>query len=168
MTRVRPLDPACDTEIAWVAQHMRETLIEVLGPTRGSTMYSMEWLQERVRWHLRPADCTGQVLLAEQPDGQTIGHTIVRIDQDEAGATLGLISTTYVVPAARRAGVAAALLRAGEDWLIAHGAPTLATNTSDTNWPLIRLYEKHGYQITLRAPEAHMVRLTRPVPQPGA
>ena len=161
--RVRPLDPKHEHEVTLVARRMRETLIEVLGPERGASMYTLEWLEERVRSHLRPEVYTAQVLMAEDEHGGIVGHTMVRLEEDADGETLGLVATTYVLPQARRAGVAEALLAAGEAWLIAKGASRLATNTSQTNWPLIRMYEKHGYTITFRAPELQMVQLSRAV-----
>lgn len=159
--RVRPLNPDDDAEIQLVAARMRDTLIEVLGPARGATMYTMPWLIQRVRWHLNPALCLGQVFVISDAEGDVVGHTIVRVEQDDDGGPLGLISTTYVVPERRRAGLAEALLHAGEAWLTAHGATRLATNTSETNWPLIHLYQKAGYRITHRAPDAQMVQLSR-------
>ena len=163
--RVRPLNPHDDAEILLVASRMRDTLIEVLGEARGGSMYTTEWLIDRVRWHLTPALCVGRVLVAADHDGEIVGHTIVRVepDDEDGGGTLGLISTTYVLPERRRAGLAEALLHAGEAWLLSHGATRLATNTSASNWPLIRLYEKAGYSITHRAPEVNMLQLSRPV-----
>lgn len=154
---IRPLDPARPGEVELVAHRMRDTLIEVLGPERGAAMYTPAWLRDRVRFHLEH----GAAFVAEDGAARVVGHTLVRVDRDEEGAPLGLIATTYVLPESRRAGIAAALLAAGEAWLVARGVPTIATNTSDTNTPLVRLYEKHGYRITLRAPEERMVRLTK-------
>ncbi|MBK7756285.1 MAG: GNAT family N-acetyltransferase [Deltaproteobacteria bacterium] len=160
---LRPLNPDDEAELQLVASRMRDTLMEVLGPAQGASMYTMEWLVDRVRWHLNPELCVGQVFVVEDDAGRVVGHSIVRVEPEETGGRLGLISTTYVVPERRRAGLAEALLRAGEAWLIAHGATQLATNTSETNWPLLRLYQKAGYQITDRAPEAKMVQLSRAV-----
>jgi ribosomal protein S18 acetylase RimI-like enzyme len=150
---IRPLDPASEAEIALVAERMRSTLEEVLGSGPGRSMYSLDWLRDRVRQHLDPS--RAQVFLALEAD-QVLGHTVVRLEPDQ-----GLFSTTWVQPEARRGGVAALLLDHGEHWLMAMGADTLATNTSSTNTPLLRLYEGRGYRVTTRAEE--MVRLTRRV-----
>jgi GNAT superfamily N-acetyltransferase len=160
--RVRPIAPTRNSEVELVACRMRLTLCEVLGEEAGTALYSMEWLRQRVRWHLDPASCTGQVFLAEDAAGAILGHTIVRLDADDAGTPLGLFSTIYVVPDARRRGIASRLLRAGEAWLIRHGMATAVTNTSAANVKLIRLYEKHGY--TLIAAHGEMVRLGRALP----
>jgi hypothetical protein len=67
--RVRPLAQT-DEEIAWVARHMRETLIEVLGNERGETMYTLAWLDNRVREHI---------------DGRLEGAIFVAVDEARLG-----------------------------------------------------------------------------------
>lgn len=88
-----------------------------------------------------------------------MGHTVVRVDADDAGAPLGLFSTTYVAPATRRGGVASALVRAGEAWLAGRGTTRAVTDTGAHNGPLLRLFQKHGYVVV--AAEGEMVRLGR-------
>lgn len=154
---VQPLDPVDDAGIALVAQRMRATLEEVLGAERGHAMYSLDWLQQRVRWHLDPEHCTGAVFLATDTAGVVVGHTIVRVET--ALSSTGLFSSTYVVPAARRGGVAALLLDRGERWMRDHRLTRAATNTAATNGPLISLYQDRGYRIVLA--EGEMVRLSR-------
>jgi len=153
---IRELDPACDDEVVLVASRMRATLVEVLGKTRGEDMYSMAWLQERVRSHLGPGS-NGNVFLACQR-GEVVGHTIVRLEQDD-GETYGLFSTVYVAPGHRRNHIAGSLLQHGEGWMRGRGLKRAATNTAQTNDKLIGLFEKHGYAITLRVDE--MVHLSR-------
>ena len=157
------LDPADEARLEIVATRMRRTLMEVLDDETGRAMYSMDWLRDRVRWHLDPARCTGQVFLALDRDEDVCGHTIVRLEVDEHGRSVGLFSTTYVAPEARRLGVAKALLETGERWLIERGVQTLATNTAEDNERLIRLFEQRGYAIVLRVPDRKMVRLERTV-----
>lgn len=160
--RIRPMDPGSETELELVASRMRLTLQEVLGEEAGAALYSLEWLRQRALWHLNPASCTGQIILAEDAGGAIVGHTIVRLDADDTGTPIGLFATTYVVPEARRRGIASRLLLAGEAWLIEHGMATAVTNTGAANVPLIRLYEKHGYAII--AAHGEMVRLGRALP----
>lgn len=50
--KIREIDPILINEIELVATRMRQTLVEVLGPEKGTALYTMEWLLERVRWHL--------------------------------------------------------------------------------------------------------------------
>lgn len=145
---LREIDPTSDAEIDLVAERMRATLIEVEGEENGIALYSMDWLRERVRWHLDPNQAVAQVLLAEDKDGVILGHTIVRREFEQDGREYGLVSTTYVLPESRRAGVAEALLYAGEEWMRSLGLGICATWTSSTNHKLIRMYEKHGYRQT--------------------
>jgi len=139
---------------------MRETLIDVLGRERGESMYSLDWLRDRVRWHLAPETCTGEVFLAES-GGDVVGHAIVRLDVDDEGRPIGLFSTFWVEPASRRQGIAEALLQSGEAWLTARGMTTLCANTAETNERLLALLEKHGYSVAFRAPEVGMVQMSK-------
>lgn len=165
---VRPIDPRADEEVALVAHRMRETLIEVLGEERGGTMYSMDWLVQRVRWHLDPGSVVGQVFVAETAAGDIVGHTIVRIEpdahddppaSDAGGQEIGLFSTTFVDPSVRRLGVATQLLDAGERWMRERGMPLSVTYTDADNVKLQRLYIRHGY--TLSEMPEHFVKLTK-------
>ena len=162
IVELKQTDTDAAAHIHLVATRMRQTLIEVLGQERGPTMYSLPWLVDRVEFHLDPARSTGAVLLAlDGRNAAVIGHTIVRVEAQADCPRLGLFSTIYVVPEKRRAGVARALVAAGETWLLAHDVHALATNTGKDNVKLIRLFEGHGYQIAVRTEE--MVQLRRDV-----
>ena len=150
MHSIRAIDPASDAEINLVAQRMRLTLIEVEGEAAGTALYTMDWLRERVRWHLDPALVIAQVFLAIDVGGVIVGHTIVRVETDGDGGRFGLFSTTYVQPESRKDGIANALLLHGEQWMRALGLPSAATWTSASNIKLIGLYAKHRYAITER------------------
>jgi GNAT superfamily N-acetyltransferase len=115
--------------------------------------------RDRVRFHLDPTRSTAAIFLADAEHGAIAGHTIVRIERDDSGQPFGLFSTTYVEPAARRAGVARLLLLRGEQWMGERGMSLAATDTSETNTKLIRLYEGHGYAIVVR--DGGMVRLAK-------
>jgi GNAT superfamily N-acetyltransferase len=145
---IRAINPLSAAEIDLVAQRMRATLIEVEREDTGTALYSMDWLRERVRWHLDSAQVAACVFLAEDNSGVILGHTIIRREFEQDGREYGLISTTYVIPESRRLGVADALLRAGEEWMRSLGLGSCATWTSSTNLKLIRMYEKHGYRQT--------------------
>lgn len=157
--RIRPINPKRSDEIALVATRMRATLVEVVHPEKGQTMYTMAWLQDRVRWHLDPTQCDGEVFVAEGQDGEIIGHTIVRVGRHEDGQRFGLFSTFYVAPDARHQGLGGALLDRGEAWMRQRALPEAATFTADTNAPLIALCEGRGY-LAQPAP-SDMVRLSR-------
>ena len=162
---LRDLDPAREADFDWVALGMHLTLVEVEGE-KGRETYSLAWARTRLREMLdRPRPYRAQVFLAVAADdpGFIVGHTILRLNTMPDGRIYGLVSTTYVDPAHRRAGLADRLLDRGEDWLRGQGMTELATWTSSTNVRLIRLYEKHGYAVTESGPngETMMVRLTK-------
>jgi GNAT superfamily N-acetyltransferase len=79
---IRPINPDSSTEIELVAARMRQTLIEVISEEVGSSMYTMEWLIQRAKFHLDPAQCDGQIFVAELPSGEIVGHTIVRVEKE--------------------------------------------------------------------------------------
>jgi len=120
---------------------MRDTLVEVLGEERGGSMYTHEWLVNRVKFHLDSEQCSGEVYVAESED-KIIGHTILRLEDD-----FGLFSTIYVVPEHRRSNVATVLIEQGEAWFRTHGMKTTRTYTDEHNDPLIKLFEGHGYEV---------------------
>lgn len=177
---IRAARASSDHEIDLITSRMRLTLMEVLGDEAGAALYPMDWLRARVRFHLDPQQCLAAVYLAESDAGEIIGQSIVRVEParpeqparsarsndavptDEASAAdeeYGLMSTIYVVPAARRSGVAEQLVTQVEAWIRAQGLSRAATNTGRHNDKLIRLFEKRGYTITLRSKD--MVQLSR-------
>jgi GNAT superfamily N-acetyltransferase len=165
---LREIDAASAAELEWVAQGMRRTLMEVEGDEVGGSLYTLDWLRARARWHLEPASCTGAIFVAADagaPGAGLGGYTIVRVETDEDGRRFGLFSTTFVDPAHRRAALASRLLLRGEQWMAAQGLPSAATWTSSTNERLIGLYAKHGYARATSGPNdltgTLMVRLEK-------
>jgi GNAT superfamily N-acetyltransferase len=157
---VRPIDPGSEQEIDVVAERMRATLAEVLGDD-GYNMYTWDWLRSRVRWHLQSDQCAGRVLLAVDSTDAIIGHVIARVEEPLTTTPVGLISTIYVCPSFRRRGVAKALLDAVEAWLTDQRVASFATDTSESNRPLIELFVQRGYAVTFHSAEKQMVRLSR-------
>jgi len=154
--RLRDLDPLSEAEITLVAERMGATLVEV----EGQELYDLDWRIARVRWHLEAANVEARVVLGIDEGGAIVGHTILRV---ELG--LGLVSTSYVIPQARRQGFAAAFLQDAEAWFRARQLPLTATWTSSTNEPLIALYGRHGFAEDQRGPNdftgTMMVRLAK-------
>ena len=146
--RIRDIDSSSQEEIHLVAERMRQTLIEVLGEEVGGNMYPMDWLVQRVQFHLDPQQCTGRVFVSEDAEGHITGHTIVRLEPDEAEGQIGLFSTTYIEPTSRRLGVAAELLRTGENWMREQGMKKAVTYTDVDNTPLQELYLGQGYKLS--------------------
>ena len=150
-----------DTEqLDLIAVRMRATLVEVLGPETGESMYSLEWLRDRAASHL-DGRCVGAIFIARGSGAEgNIGHIILREELDDEGP-LGLVSTIYVLPAGRRHGVARQLVDAAHGWFQSRDLRRCATDTSNTNTPLIRLLNGLGYEIVFRSEEKNMVRLMK-------
>ena len=161
--RIRAIDLGCAAEMAAVVRGMAATLDEVVGVDRGVARYDADWLEDRVRQHL-DGRLDGAVFVAVDGDPPgaegpaVVGHTIVRADRYD-GAPIGLFSTTWVVPIARRRGVASRLLDAGEAWLTGRGLSALHTCTAITNHGLRALFDHRGYRVIVEVDD--MVRLAR-------
>jgi hypothetical protein len=87
--KIREIDPILINEIELVAIRMRQTLVKVLGPEKGTVLYTLEWLLERVRWHLDSQQTTAKIYFAEE-NTRTVGHAIARIEKDEVNVPCGL------------------------------------------------------------------------------
>jgi GNAT superfamily N-acetyltransferase len=157
--RIREIDPGSQSEISLVAERMRLTLVERVGTQRAEAMYSIEWLVDRVRWHLDPSQTTAKIFLVEGHSCQIIAHAIARLERDEVGKAFGYFSTIYVDPTSRGQGVATSLMLKVESWLREMKMPKVIYNTADDHEELIRLYGRHGYTITHH--EGDMVQLTK-------
>ncbi len=138
---------------------MRQTLVEVLGEAKGGSMYSMDWLIQRVLWHLDPNQCVGQVFLSEDADGRITGHAIVRIDHDHDGNETGLFSTFFVEPGSRKRSIATSFVAQGEKWMVDHGMRRATTYTDENNDGLKNLMVRLGYRAV--PVENQMVALSR-------
>ena len=156
---IRQIDADSAAEIGLVAARMRQTLVEVLGEEEGTALYSMEWLLQRVRWHLDPTQTTAKIHVIEEMPGQIIGHAISRIEYDDDGHPYGYFSTIFVDRGSRKKGVASLLIRHVESWLKSMRMPKIVYNTAASHWTVIRLFERHGYRITNR--DGEMVQLTK-------
>lgn len=156
---IRPIDPTSTEELHLVASRMRQTLVEVLGEEKGGSMYTMDWLITRAAYHVQNDVCASQIFLAVNDGNQITGHTIVRIDHDENQQAIGLFSTTYVIPQARKSGVAKLLIARGEDWMREQGMTRAATYTDEENTGLQRLFLGLGYM--QRPMENNFVELSK-------
>ena len=154
--RIRQINPHSEAEINLVAKRMRETLTEVMGPEKGEALYSIDWLLERVRWHLDPDSTNGRVFLTEDRMGNITGHAIARIDRD---SSFGYFSTIFVETSARRNGLAAKLVEKVEAWFVEAGMPEVVYNTADNHTAVISLFQSHGYDIAHSA--GGMVQLSK-------
>ncbi|OYZ13502.1 MAG: hypothetical protein B7Y39_17470 [Bdellovibrio sp. 28-41-41] len=155
---IREIDPNSIEEISLVANRMRQTLVEVLGEEKGTALYSMEWLLERVRWHLDSEQTSAKIFLIEEYS-KIVGHAIARIEKDGCTSAYGYFSTIFVEPKSRNKGVANSLVLHVETWLKQMKIPKIVYNTAENHLKLIRLFERNGFKIT--AKDKEMVQLTK-------
>ncbi|MBY0413048.1 MAG: GNAT family N-acetyltransferase [Bdellovibrionales bacterium] len=153
---IREINPKSEFEIDLVAHRMQQTLIEVLGYEKGEAMYSIDWLRDRVKWHLDQSTNDGQVFLIENQDQEIVGHAIVRVD---FGSSFGYFSTIFIEPASRKNGLAKKLIKHVETWFKERKTPRIIYNTGTHHIAIIKLFESHGYKISLE--QSEMVQLSK-------
>jgi ribosomal protein S18 acetylase RimI-like enzyme len=157
--KIREINPDSESEISLVANRMRQTLVEVLGEQKGTELYSMTWLLDRVRWHLDPNQTTAKIFLSEDLNGAVIGHAFARIEADTQGSHYGYFSSIFVAPEFRNKGIANALILHVNSWLAEMKMSKVVYNTAVNHSKLIRLFERHGFKITHT--EGEMIQLTK-------
>lgn len=156
---IREINPDSENEIRLVAARMGETLVEVLGPEKGASYYSSEWLIDRVRWHLDKNNCEAKVIVSGEEDQAICGHAIARLEKDEENRLFGYFSTIYVSPQSRGKGLALNMMEYIEQWFISHKMKKIIYNTAENHHRLIKIFLRRGYEITHR--ENEMVQLTK-------
>lgn len=92
------------------------------------------------------------VVLVAERDGVVVGYAYAGIEpldwmqlRDEAG----FIHDVFVDPAARGAGIGAALVEAAARWLADRGMPRVMLWTAARNEPARRLFERLGFRHTM-------------------
>jgi ribosomal protein S18 acetylase RimI-like enzyme len=91
------------------------------------------------------------VLVAERA-GAVVGYVYAGLEPQswkELRDACGFVHDVAVDEAARRDGVATALLDAAADWLRRQGAPRVVLWTADRNAAAQRLFERAGYRRTM-------------------
>ena len=113
---------------------------------RGNTEEGYAWF---LGTQLQRADA---VVFVAELGGHVVGYVYAGIEprswkelRDEAG----FIHDVYVDAAARRAGVATALLKAAADWLAGRGMPRVVLWTAAPNEAARRLFERLGFRHTM-------------------
>ncbi len=145
--KIREIDPNSEAEINLVAGRMRQSLVEVLGEDQGVALYTMGWLVSRVKWHLDATQIIAKVFLVETKAAEIVAHAIARIEVDETKNLFGYFSTIFVEENSRNQGIASGLIAHVESWFLEKGLPKSVYNTAENHIKLIRLFERHGYQI---------------------
>lgn len=94
--KIREIDPTNKEEIKLVAQRMQSTLIDVLGKRARVSLYTLDWLEDRVKWHLNPSQTRAKIFLSENFAKEITGQAIGRIEMGDDGIEFGYFSTIYI------------------------------------------------------------------------
>lgn len=91
---------------------------------------------------LRAAEGPSSAVLALVDQGVLVGTTMVGTDGHRAW-----MYYLAVDPAAQGSGHGKALVRACEEWAVAHGAPKLMLMVRSTNEAVLGFYDSLGYEV---------------------
>jgi GNAT superfamily N-acetyltransferase len=104
------------------------------------------------RFLVSQLDDAESVVLVADVDGQVLGYVFAALEPmswKELRAACGFVHDVYVDESARRAGIAAMLMRAAIEWLEAHGAPRVVLQSASRNPGAQRLFESLGFRPTM-------------------
>jgi GNAT superfamily N-acetyltransferase len=138
------------------------TCVEALRIVYQASGYPVNWPADPARW-LRPSEIL-QAWVAATDDTPVAGHAILR--QPPAAGRSAEVSRLFVVPAARRQGVAYALLQAAMRAAAANDLDLFLDVTDDLR-AARALYERAGFRLISTAqadwttPDGHPVTLHR-------
>ncbi len=123
-----------------------ERCVRVLAAVYETGGYPTNWPADPARW-LTPDGIAG-AWVATTAAEPVAGHLILRRpDADPAAEQAAEVSRLFVAPAARRQGVAQALLDQAIDWATANGLD-LVLDVTDELRAARALYERNGFQLT--------------------
>jgi aminoglycoside 6'-N-acetyltransferase I len=101
-----------------------------------------------------PENLPTVVLLAEQPDGESVGFVEVGLRSHADGCNpshpVGYIEGWYVAPACRRRKVGARLVAAAEGWARSQGCVEMASDTWLDNMESQSAHEALGFEVVDR------------------
>jgi GNAT superfamily N-acetyltransferase len=119
--------------------------VQVLAAVHRTSGYPTNWPADPARW-LTPDGIAG-VWVATTREVPVAGHVVLRRpDADPAGERAAEVSRLFVAPAARRQGVAQALLSTAIGWATSNGLD-LVLDVTDELRPARALYERAGFQL---------------------
>ena len=84
------------------------------------------------------------LMLVAEADGETIGNVLVSIERNVVSSHVGTLSIV-VAEGWRDVGVGSAMVRAAQDWAMAHGLLKVALAVFPDNERAIAVYERAGF-----------------------
>ncbi|MEV7228767.1 GNAT family N-acetyltransferase [Polymorphospora sp. NPDC051019] len=125
-----------------------DACVEALRAVHDADAYPLNWPTDPHRW-LTPARLL-RAWIAECPRGTIAGHVAVQRAPDATGNQMpspgAELSRLYVTPAARRRGVATALLHRARSWAAEHRHQLTLNVTDDRRSAAVAFYEADGWR----------------------
>ena len=153
---IRAMDPKSSREVETVTcfavMTIWESRPELLVDPRKSPGYSWEQTNKRLVAGLRNAD--NRYLVATDGDGHLVGSSISVIRHAEDGRPFGYFWSRYILPRARRQGLATRFLVDAENWFRSKRAAYAEVHIHTENQGLRGLFQKRGYKVADRGRDA--------------
>ena len=156
---VRDLDQTSESELDLVTRMCIATVLDTIPEFRGDEARAREILpnfgHDRMREMIRAdfAKPTHRFLVAVDPAGRVVGHSMISRKVTPEGRRYGYFFSRYVEPAHRRRGIASALMAVAMDWFRGYDWEFLLAHTHAGNHPLRALFERHGFRVVERREE---------------
>ena len=149
---IRTIDPRSERELETVTCYSVMTIWESRPELRKDPQrtpgYSWAETEARIRAGLRGEAV--RILVAVDSDGHLVGDSIVVLRHDAKGQTFGYFWSRYVLPRARRQGLARQFLTDAMSWFRAKGARYAEVHIHTENHGLRKLFEGHGFRVVDR------------------
>lgn len=137
--------PADDRDMAFVAG-LVSSLLEFGSPAWEDKDALAPGFREVLARAAHDQDQRSTVLIAERTDGTPLGFISMKVGEDAAGNERGHVADLAVTENARRIGVGAELMKAGEQWARDRGLALLGLDVWSTNERALAFYERLGYR----------------------
>ncbi len=153
---IRALDPRnpseLDTVTCFAVMTIWESRPEFRVDPRTLPGYGWTDTHARLKAGLRSED--NRYLVAVDGDGYIVGDSIVVIRHDQSGAKFGYFWSRYVLPRARRQGLATKFLADAESWFRSKRAGYAEVHIHTENQALRGVFTQRGYKVAERGKDA--------------
>lgn len=154
--RVRVLDPANEAEIDTVTRMCMATVLDTIPEfehdeeraRKALPNFTFGQMREMIRADLPKP--THRFLVATDPSGRVVGHSMISRKVDPAGQRYGYFFSRYVAPPHRRRGISARLMQEALAWFDGYDWDYLLAHTHASNTPLQGLFARFGFRVVER------------------
>ncbi|MBX2799748.1 MAG: GNAT family N-acetyltransferase [Myxococcales bacterium] len=160
---LRPLDPDSDRELDHLCVFSMMTLWESRPEMRidPSLLPDFGFEAHRTLYQAGARNPKHRYLIALDAEANIVGHSVVVIRHDRDETPYGYFWSRYVLPTARRQGLARRFLREAVTWFEEQGATFAEVHIHVENTPLRQLFESEGFTVVDKRTERWTYQVLR-------